>query len=110
MVVRTALAQVIAQIAETSTKYERNIQRCVILKKFCKFCFPFRFLDCSQTRIAEKNEIPRHSFDSELATLHEMLQQCVSSLLTDSQNIVKRTLIENGINKLCIFFGRQKCQ
>lgn len=29
-------------------------------------------------------------------------------LLTDSQNLVKQTLIENGINKLCVFFGKQK--
>lgn len=29
-------------------------------------------------------------------------------LLTDPQNLVKQTLMENGINKLCVFFGKQK--
>ena len=29
-------------------------------------------------------------------------------LLTDQQNLVKQTLIESGINKLCMFFGKQK--
>ena len=29
-------------------------------------------------------------------------------LLTDSQNLVKQTLIESGISKLCEFFGKQK--
>lgn len=69
-----------------------------------------RFLEYSQTVTLENHKIPCHSFESELSTLHEMIQVCVSSLLTDSQNIVKRTLIENGIVKLCIFFGKQKCK
>lgn len=54
------------------------------------------------------SEAPRHSYESELATLHQMMQQNVSALLTDPQNIVKQTLIENGITKLCVFFGKQK--
>lgn len=29
-------------------------------------------------------------------------------LLTDPQNLVKQTLMESGINKLCEFFGKQK--
>lgn len=44
----------------------------------------------------------------ELSALHEMLHQTVSHLLTDSQPIVKQTLMECGITKLCVFFGRQK--
>lgn len=43
-----------------------------------------------------------------MCALHEMLQQTVSYLLTDSHAIVKQTLIESGITKLCKFFGRQK--
>ena len=30
------------------------------------------------------------------------------SLLTDSENIVRRSLVENGLARLCVFFGRQK--
>lgn len=36
------------------------------------------------------------------------MQQSVSMLLTDPQNLVKQTLMESGINKLCVFFGKQK--
>ena len=36
------------------------------------------------------------------------MQQSVSSLLTDRSNLVKQTLIENSISKLCEFFGKQK--
>lgn len=43
-----------------------------------------------------------------MCALHEMLQQTFSYLLTDSHAIVKQTLIESGITKLCQFFGRQK--
>ncbi|XP_006815104.1 phosphoinositide 3-kinase regulatory subunit 4-like [Saccoglossus kowalevskii] len=48
------------------------------------------------------------SYDAELQDLHEMIQQKVVTLLSDPENIVKRTLLENGITRLCVFFGRQK--
>lgn len=44
----------------------------------------------------------------ELQALHEMVQQKVVTLLSDSENIVKQSLMENGITRLCVFFGRQK--
>lgn len=44
----------------------------------------------------------------ELQALHEMVQQKVVTLLSDPENIVKQTLMENGITRLCVFFGRQK--
>ncbi|XP_010162922.1 phosphoinositide 3-kinase regulatory subunit 4, partial [Antrostomus carolinensis] len=43
-----------------------------------------------------------------LQALHEMVQQKVVTLLSDPENIVKQTLMENGITRLCVFFGRQK--
>lgn len=52
--------------------------------------------------------MPAHRYEFELSALHEMLTLTVSNLLTDSQAIVKQTLIESGITKLCVFFGRQK--
>lgn len=52
--------------------------------------------------------MPAHRYEFELSALHEMLTSTVSNLLTDSQAIVKQTLIESGITKLCVFFGRQK--
>ncbi|CAH1134866.1 unnamed protein product [Ceutorhynchus assimilis] len=48
------------------------------------------------------------NYELELQALHEMVQQTVSALLTDSHSIVKQALINNGINKLCVFFGKAK--
>lgn len=48
------------------------------------------------------------SYDLELQALHEMISQTVLSLLTDTQPIVKQTLIQCGIAKLCLFFGKAK--
>ncbi|XP_015597151.1 phosphoinositide 3-kinase regulatory subunit 4 isoform X2 [Cephus cinctus] len=67
-----------------------------------------RYLENSHLSNLGNKEGPKPSYDSELQTLHEMVQQSVSMLLTDPQNLVKQTLMENGINKLCVFFGKQK--
>ncbi|KAK9511150.1 hypothetical protein O3M35_005765 [Rhynocoris fuscipes] len=83
VIVRTAFAENVAELAEISLRLLEHWQ-------------------------VSHNETPRHSYESELATLHHMMQQMVSALLTDPQNIVKQTLIENGITKLCVFFGKQK--
>jgi len=37
-----------------------------------------------------------------------MVQQTVSGLLTDTHSIVKEALLNSGIHKLCIFFGKAK--
>jgi phosphoinositide-3-kinase, regulatory subunit 4 len=37
-----------------------------------------------------------------------MLSGTVMSLLTDQMAVVKQTLMESGITKLCVFFGSQK--
>ncbi|XP_053989741.1 phosphoinositide 3-kinase regulatory subunit 4 isoform X3 [Hylaeus volcanicus] len=67
-----------------------------------------RYLENSHLSNLSNKEGPKPSYDSELQTLHEMVQQSVSMLLTDPQNLVKQTLMESGINKLCVFFGKQK--
>lgn len=64
------------------------------------------FLD--QTQLKASPELPAIRYETELSALHDMLHQTVSHLLTDSQPIVKQTLMECGITKLCVFFGRQK--
>ncbi|GLH13555.1 Phosphoinositide 3-kinase regulatory subunit 4 [Gryllus bimaculatus] len=86
VIVRAAYAENIAQLAETALK----------------------FLEKSQILMSSHGDGPRPSYESELQTLHEMIQQTVSTLLTDQQNLVKQTLMENGITKLCVFFGKQK--
>ncbi|XP_067007759.1 phosphoinositide 3-kinase regulatory subunit 4 [Anabrus simplex] len=86
VIVRAAYAENIAQLAETA----------------------LRFLEQSQISMSPHGDGPRPSYETELQTLHEMIQQTVATLLTDPQNLVKQTLMENGITKLCVFFGKQK--
>ncbi|XP_014273976.1 phosphoinositide 3-kinase regulatory subunit 4 [Halyomorpha halys] len=83
VVVRASFAENIARLAEISLK----------LLEYCQ---------------VNQNETYKSSYERELVTLHQMMQQMVSGLLTDSYNVVKQTLIENGITKLCVFFGKQK--
>lgn len=81
--VRVTYAQNIATLAETAV----------------------RFLEQSQL---SSGDGPIPNYENELHDLHEMLSGTVMSLLTDSQSIVKQTLMESGITKLCVFFGSQK--
>lgn len=82
--VRVAYARNIAKLAETAVRY----------------------LEQSQLTVGE----PVPNYEMELHDLHEMLSTTVMSLLTDQQTLVKQTLLENGITKLCVFFGSQKGQ
>ncbi|XP_045762546.1 phosphoinositide 3-kinase regulatory subunit 4 [Maniola jurtina] len=82
--VRIAYANNIAKLAETAV----------------------RFLD--QTQNMADKETANINYETELSALHEMVRSTVSYLLTDSQAVVKRALVENGITKLCVFFGKQK--
>jgi phosphoinositide-3-kinase regulatory subunit 4 len=84
VIVRIAYARNIATLAETAVNFLEQSQ-----------------LNCTP-------EMPMPSYENELNTLHEMLHQTVMNMLTDSQSIVKQTLMESGITKLCVFFGRQK--
>ncbi|XP_057339748.1 phosphoinositide 3-kinase regulatory subunit 4 isoform X1 [Microplitis mediator] len=86
VIVRAAYAENIAHLAHIALRYLENAHLINLGNK----------------------EGPKPSYDSELQTLHEMVQQSVSMLLTDSSNLVKQTLMESGINKLCVFFGKQK--
>lgn len=63
-------------------------------------------MKCCQN--VENDKPTTSAFDTELATLHEMVQQSVSALLTDSHNIVKQTLVNSNIVELCEFFGTQR--
>ena len=70
----------------------------------CVYNNSFLFIDC----VYIIHALLQSCYDTELQALHEMIQQKVSTLLSDSENIVKQTLLENGITRLCVFFGRQK--
>lgn len=83
-IVRITLAQNISTLAEISVKF------------------------LEQTQISNSIDGMVLNYETELHDLHEMFSGTVMSLLTDSQVIVKQTLLESGINKLCVFFGSQK--
>lgn len=65
-----------------------------------------RFLKSCQNQ--KDDEPTTNAFETELSTLHEMVQQSVSALLTDFHNIVKQTLVNSNIVELCEFFGTQR--
>lgn len=84
VIVRTNFAQIISQLAQTGLRFLKNCQN------------------------VKDNGSTTSAFETELVTLHEMVQQSVSALLTDSHNIVKQTLVNSEIVELCEFFGTQR--
>ncbi|XP_059364184.1 phosphoinositide 3-kinase regulatory subunit 4-like isoform X2 [Carassius carassius] len=96
-IVRLAYAENIAHLAETALRFLELVQE--------------NNLSSEQDLNGEETEEtlhPNENYDSELQALHEMVQQKVVTLLSDPENIIKQTLMENGITRLCVFFGRQK--
>lgn len=94
VIVRIAYAENIASLAETALKFLEMAQ-----------------LDYANQENNDDDDAPiqyQGSYDTELQALHEVIQRKVVTLLSDPQNIVKQTLLENGITQLCVFFGRQK--
>ncbi|CAH1967764.1 unnamed protein product [Acanthoscelides obtectus] len=91
--VRAAYAKNIATLAEIALRYLDQVQN-----------------DWYDNNITNNKQKEEHTFnyELELQALHEMISQTVSALLTDTQPIVKQTLLENGITKLCVFFGKTK--
>ncbi|KAK9879938.1 hypothetical protein WA026_008448 [Henosepilachna vigintioctopunctata] len=67
-----------------------------------------RYLEQIQSDWYDQLYTPSFNYELELQALHEMVQQTVSSLLTDPQTLVKQTLMDSGITNLCVFFGKQK--
>lgn len=61
-----------------------------------------------ETQRNAPSEMPTPRYEAELNALHDIVRQAVLSLLTDSQPIVKQTLMESGICDLCAFFGKEK--
>ncbi|XP_069504836.1 phosphoinositide 3-kinase regulatory subunit 4 [Ambystoma mexicanum] len=96
-IVRLAYAENIALLAETALRFLELVQ--------------LKNLNMENDPGSEEMDEVSHpggNYDTELQALHEMVQQKVVTLLSDPENIVKQTLMENGITRLCVFFGRQK--
>ncbi|XP_053121356.1 phosphoinositide 3-kinase regulatory subunit 4 isoform X1 [Hemicordylus capensis] len=96
-IVRLAYAENIALLAETALRFLELVQ----LKNLNMENDP-------NSEEMDDASHPSENYDTELQALHEMVQQKVVTLLSDPENIVKQTLMENGITRLCVFFGRQK--
>nr|XP_020473104.1 phosphoinositide 3-kinase regulatory subunit 4 isoform X2 [Monopterus albus] len=96
-IVRLAYAENIAHLAESALRFLELVQENNVNTE--------QDLNGEDT---EETLHPNENYDSELQALHEMVQQKVVTLLSDSENIVKQSLMENGITRLCVFFGRQK--
>uniref|UniRef100_A0A8C5TJ35 Phosphoinositide 3-kinase regulatory subunit 4 n=1 Tax=Malurus cyaneus samueli TaxID=2593467 RepID=A0A8C5TJ35_9PASS len=96
-IVRLAYAENIALLAETALRFLELVQ----LKNLNMENEPYG-------EETDETSHPSDNYDTELQALHEMVQQKVVTLLSDPENIVKQTLMENGITRLCVFFGRQK--
>lgn len=91
--VRAAYGENIAQLAETGLRVLELMQR----------------TDLEEIQDDETDAASfQASYDMELLSLQETIQQKVVTLLSDPDNMVKQTLMENGITRLCVFFGRQK--
>lgn len=89
--VRVAYAKNVARLAEIALRYLDQIQN-----------------DWYDNKDSKQKYTHTFNYELELQALHEMIEKTVSALLTDSQAVVKQTLIENGVTKLCVFFGKQK--
>lgn len=85
VVVRVAYARNIARLAETAVRYLEHTTQA--------------FID---------ENTPPLRFETELGALQDMVQQTVSCLLTDPAAIVKQTVVETNVDKLCRFLGPQK--
>ncbi|XP_046850772.1 phosphoinositide 3-kinase regulatory subunit 4-like isoform X2 [Xenia sp. Carnegie-2017] len=95
VIVRIAYAENIASIAEIALNFLEMAQ--------------LRYNNTvSEEEGQEQTSRYQGSYDAELQQLHEVIQTKVVKLLSDSENIVKQTLLEKGITRLCVFFGRQK--
>ncbi|KAL5015431.1 hypothetical protein ScPMuIL_009701 [Solemya velum] len=94
--VRAAYAENIAQLADTALSVLEMMQLGDNLD------------EDTQADTEDDSSQQQSSYDMELQSLQETIQQKVVLLLSDSENVVKQTLIENGITRLCVFFGRQK--
>ncbi|XP_022087879.1 phosphoinositide 3-kinase regulatory subunit 4-like [Acanthaster planci] len=97
VLVRVAYAENIAVLAETALRFLEMVQLDHTTNQ-----------DAQADSVQDPNVQYQASYDDELQNLHGMIQQKVVTLLSDTENIVKQTLLENGITRLCVFFGRQK--
>ncbi|GFN76933.1 phosphoinositide 3-kinase regulatory subunit 4 [Plakobranchus ocellatus] len=116
--VRLTFAENIAELADIAVKYLDMAQAAEIREVIVQLKDQQR----DKTSISEtvhsvkksadelKPEIHQveSNYDMELQQLKDLIQQKIFQLLSDPNHAVKMTLMANGMDKLCLFFGRQK--
>uniref|UniRef100_A0A914VQF4 non-specific serine/threonine protein kinase n=1 Tax=Plectus sambesii TaxID=2011161 RepID=A0A914VQF4_9BILA len=95
--VRMALARHLGELAETALRFFNQA--------------PAPLADDSQVVQGDKSstETEQRMMRRELKALHEAVQEVVVNLLCDADNNVRRAVVaQDGLRKLCEFFGKQK--
>lgn len=72
-----------------------------------KFLNASSFVEGNLEMLEKENFSP--SFDVQLQTIHDTMQETVQILFSDPDSMVRHCLLRNSVMKLCTFFGRSKC-
>lgn len=113
VIVRSTYAQCIVQLADTALKYLEMGQA---LKAHGAFQMSQETSGSEEAHLEVRIivfdtnnfwEWWQISYDASLSDLQSIMQEQLSSLLTDSSSVVKRAVLHN-MSSLCIFLGRQK--
>ncbi|XP_053946645.1 phosphoinositide 3-kinase regulatory subunit 4 isoform X1 [Anastrepha ludens] len=98
---------ILPSISKLSSEPSAVIVRMAFARNIAKLAkIAIYFLE--ETQRNAPNDMPARRYEAELNALHDIIQQNVLSLLTDSKAVVKQTLMESGICDLCGFFGKEK--
>ncbi|XP_012944552.1 phosphoinositide 3-kinase regulatory subunit 4 [Aplysia californica] len=116
--VRLTFAENIAQLADTAVKYldmaqAQEIREVIVQLKDQqkdKSHISDTVVNVKKSPEELKPEIHQveSNYDTELQQLKDLIHQKIFQLLSDPNHSVKMTLMANGMDKLCLFFGRQK--
>ncbi|KAK0061121.1 phosphoinositide 3-kinase regulatory subunit 4 [Biomphalaria pfeifferi] len=116
--VRLTFAENIAELADTAVKYldmaqAQEIREVIVQLKDQqrdKASISETVINVKKTAEELKPEIQEveSNYDMELHQLKDLIHQKIFQLLSDPNHAVKMTLMANGMDKLCLFFGRQK--
>lgn len=89
-----------------------SIQKRIAMESspYVRMCMALNLAPLSTVAIRFLNQSTDHNYDEELTLLHEYFGNLVSVLLTDSENSVRRALLNTpeSCANLCEFFGAQK--
>ncbi|CAL1546383.1 unnamed protein product [Lymnaea stagnalis] len=116
--VRLTFAENIAELADTAVKYldmaqAQEIREVIVQLKDQqrdKASISETVINVKKSAEELKPEIQEveSNYDMELQQLKDLIHQKIFQLLSDPNHAVKMTLMANGMDKLCLFFGRQK--